>query len=149
MADPFSITSDQLAGIGATPQQLSQLQQMVQSGSNNSGSFSSLFGGSGAVTANTAGAAGASGLGLNIGTGQLALGGLGALGNLWTAWNATELAKKQFDFQKKLGTANYYNQMQTYNTNLEDRAYARYAMENKSPAEADAYISSHRLRPMV
>lgn len=90
-----------------------------------------------------------SGLGFNVGTGQLLLGGLGTLGSLWTAWNATDLAKKQFDFQKKMSTANYMNQMQTYNTNLEDKIRARYAMENKAPDQASAYITSHQLRPAI
>lgn len=85
------------------------------------------------------------GLGFNVGTGQLLLGGLSTLGNLWTAWNATELAKKQFDFQKKMSLANYTNQTTTYNTNLEDRARARYNMENKSQGEADAYVAGHKL----
>jgi hypothetical protein len=91
----------------------------------------------------------ATGLGVNIGTGQLLLGGLGTLGNLWTAWNASDLAKKQFNFQKDLSTANYANQASAYNTHLEDRAYARYAQENKSPGEAAAYIGAHQVMPYL
>ncbi len=43
----------------------------------------------------------ATGLDWNLGTGQLALGGLSAIGNLWTGWNAAKLARDQFDFTKR------------------------------------------------
>jgi hypothetical protein len=90
---------------------------------------------------------GAAGLpfGLNLGTGQLALSGLGTLGDLWMGWNAEKLAGDQFDFQKKFANANLGNQTQAYNTSLADKAYARYAVENRPTSEADAYIAANKL----
>lgn len=86
------------------------------------------------------------GLGANVGTGQLAIGGLSALGNLWTAWNATDLAKKSFNFNKQVTQTNLANQAETYNTNLADRANSRAVMENQAPGQAQAYIAAHSLK---
>lgn len=85
------------------------------------------------------------GLGLNIGTGQLALGGLSALSNLWGANKQLRLAEDQFDFTKKIATTNLNNQVKSYNTALEDRTRSRVAMEGSSAAEAEAYIDKNRL----
>lgn len=85
------------------------------------------------------------GLGLNIGTGQLALGGLSALSNLWGANKQLRLAEDQFDFTKKIATTNLNNQVKSYNTALEDRTRSRAAMEGSSAAEAEAYIDKNRL----
>lgn len=93
--------------------------------------------------ANT-GAAGL-GFGANLGTGQLALSGLGTLGNLWTAWNATQLANKSFDFTKNLATTNLDNSVTSYNTNLSDKINARYAQEGQSSQSAQAYINANKL----
>jgi hypothetical protein len=95
-----------------------------------------------------AGAGGTNGLGagfgMNVGTGQLALGGLQTLGNLWSAWNANKLAGQEFNFQKGLATTNLNNSVQSYNTNLEGQANARYYQEN-NPGGAAAYVDSHKL----
>jgi len=88
-------------------------------------------------------------LGWNVGTGQLAVGGLTALGNLWTAYNATELAKQSFNFNKQLSSDNYTNQSQAYNTNLQNIASARGVMENQSPDATNAYIASHSVKTTV
>ena len=85
------------------------------------------------------------GLGWNIGTGQLALSGLGALGNLWSAWNANNLANRTFNFQRNMAERNLTNQTQSYNTQLEDRARARAHTEGQSAAERDAYVARNRL----
>ena len=87
----------------------------------------------------------ATGLGFNIGTGQLALGGLQTLGNLWTAWNATNLANKQFDFQKDVTNTNLNNSIKSYNTNLEDKINSRFFTEGKSMAAALDFINAHKL----
>ena len=85
------------------------------------------------------------GIGFNIGTGQLALGGLSALGNLWGANKQMKLAEDQFDFTKKIATTNLNNQVKSYNTALEDRIRSRAAMEGSSSAEAEAYLNKNRL----
>lgn len=134
MADPFSISSDQLANFGFNPQQLASM----QAGTFNFGQNNGAGGAAGGLAA--------TGLGANIGTAQLALGGLSTLGNLWTAWNATDLAKKQFKFQSQLASDNYTNQSQAYNTNLTDRESARGAMENLSPGQVAAYNNANSLK---
>ena len=85
------------------------------------------------------------GIGFNIGTGQLALGGLSALTNLWGANKQMKLAEDQFDFTKKIATTNLNNQVKSYNTALEDRIRSRAAMEGSSSAEAEAYLNKNRL----
>lgn len=85
------------------------------------------------------------GFGWNIGTGQLAISGLSTLGQLWTAWNAVDLANKNYNLTKATSQANLNNQVTTYNNNLEDRISSRYAAENKTSADASAYIDSHKL----
>lgn len=85
------------------------------------------------------------GLGFNIGTGQLALGGLSALTNLWGANKQMKLAEDQFDFTKKIASTNLNNQVKSYNTALEDRIRSRAATEGSSSAEAEAYLNKNRL----
>ena len=85
------------------------------------------------------------GIGFNIGTGQLALGGLSALTNLWGANKQMKLAEDQFDFTKKIATTNLNNQVKSYNTALEDRIRSRAAVEGSSSAEAEAYLNKNRL----
>ena len=86
------------------------------------------------------------GLGWNMGTGQLALGGLQTIGSLWNAWQANKLAKEQFKFQKDFANTNLANQIQSYNTTLADRTRARTFTEGGSDAEAQAYIDANQLR---
>lgn len=87
----------------------------------------------------------ATGLGWNIGTGQLALGGLASLGNLWNAWQATSLANKTFDFNKRMTETNLANQLRSYNTALEDRARSRAVAEGQTAQEQADYVSRNRL----
>jgi hypothetical protein len=91
--------------------------------------------------------AGATGLGWNLGTGQLAVGGLTALGNLWNSWQASQLARDSFKFQKRMGEANLANSIQSYNTQLADRARARGFTEGQNPATTQAYVDQNRLPP--
>lgn len=85
------------------------------------------------------------GLGMNIGTGQLALGGLSSLANLWGANKQMKLAEEQFDFTKKIASTNLNNQVKSYNTALDDRIRSRAAMEGSSSADAEAYLNKNRL----
>ena len=86
------------------------------------------------------------GLGLNLGTGQLALGALGTLGNLWMAFNAQKLAKEQFKYQKGITDTNLANQIKSYNTALMDRITSRAAMQGEGQDYIDNYLSDNRLR---
>lgn len=86
------------------------------------------------------------------GGGELILGGLQLIGNLWGAWQANKIAKEQnrlareqFEFQKTFATKNMANQIQSYNTTLEDRSYSRAHTQNEDRSTAETYIQKHRL----
>ena len=85
------------------------------------------------------------GLGFNVGTGQVALSGLGALAGVWGANNQNKLAKDQFSFQKNLANTNLNNQIKTYNTTLEDRMNSRGAVEGRSADYTADQIANRRL----
>lgn len=88
-------------------------------------------------------------LGMNIGTGQLALSGLSTLSNLYTAWNAVDLANKNYNLTKATSQANLDNTVKTYNNTLEDKITSRYNTEGRSSADASSYISSHKLNSVT
>ena len=85
-------------------------------------------------------------LGMNLGTGQLALGGIGTIGNLWSAWQAQKLAKEQFNYQKGITDTNLANQIQSYNTALSDRINSRGFVQGDSQSTIDQYIEENSLR---
>lgn len=85
-------------------------------------------------------------LGFNVDTTKLVLGGLGTIGSLWQAWEANKLAKEQFRFQKEITNTNLTNQIQAYNTALEDRTRSRAHTESMSQQDAQAYIDANRMR---
>ena len=85
-------------------------------------------------------------LGMNIGTGQLVLGGIGTIGNLWSAWEAQKLAKEQFNYQKGITNTNLANQIQSYNTALTDRITSRGFIQGDSQSTIDQYIEENSLR---
>lgn len=85
-------------------------------------------------------------LGMNLGTGQLVLGGIGTIGNLWSAWQAQKLAKEQFNYQKDITDTNLANQIQSYNTALSDRMNARGFVQGDSQSTIDQYIEENSLR---
>lgn len=91
------------------------------------------------------GAGSGSGFGLNLGTANLALSGLGTLGNLWGAFQAQKLAKKQFSFSKQFAESNRANQIKSYNTTLEDRGRSRAAVEDQSGQSLKEYIDKNKL----
>ena len=85
-------------------------------------------------------------LAMNIGTGQLVLGGIGTLGNLWAAWQAQNLAKEQFNYQKGITDTNLANQIQSYNTALSDRMTSRGFMQGDSQSTIDQYVENNSMR---
>lgn len=85
------------------------------------------------------------GLGSNIGTGQLALSGLGALAGLFNAGQQNKLANEQFKFQKDVTNTNLNNQVQSYNTALTDRLTSRGVAQGQSAADVQAQIDRNRL----
>ena len=85
-------------------------------------------------------------LGMNIGTGQLVLGGIGTLGNLWSAWQAQKLAKEQFNYQKGITDTNLANQIQSYNTALSDRMTSRGFTQGDNQSTIDQYIEENSIR---
>ena len=87
-------------------------------------------------------------LGMNLGTGQLVLGGVQALGNLWAAFQAQKLAKEQFNFQKGVTNTNLANQIQSYNTSLADRINSRAFTEGRPEGYAEQYIDENKMRDM-
>ena len=76
---------------------------------------------------------------------NLALSGLQTLGNLWSAFQMNKLAKKQFNYTKDVTETNLANQIQSYNTALEDRSRSRAFVEGQSADQAQAYIDQNRL----
>ena len=85
-------------------------------------------------------------LGMNLGTANLVLGGIGTLGNLWAAFNAQKLAKEQFQYQKGITDTNLVNQIQSYNTALVDRIKARASVTGAGESEVNQYIADNSLR---
>lgn len=102
----------------------------------------------GAGTVGGAGNLASTGLGMNLGTGQLVLGGIQAIGNLWAAWEAQKLAKEQFGFQKDITNTNLANSIQSYNTTLSDRIGARSFMEGRPEGYAQQYIEENKARDL-
>lgn len=92
-----------------------------------------------------AGSGAGTSLGMNVGTGQLALSGLGSLAGLWQAGQQNKMAKEQFSFQKNMANTNLNNQMKSYNTALEDRMTTRGAMEGRDAAYTASEIDRRKL----
>lgn len=102
-------------------------------------------GGAGINTLAGAGGAGDTGFGWNMGTAQVGLSALQSLGGLWNAFQSNKLAKDQFRFTKEFANTNLNNSIQSYNTQLADRARARAAVEGQTDAQRDQYINDNRL----
>ena len=85
------------------------------------------------------------GIGMNIGTGQMALSGLSSLGSLYGSLQSNKLAKEQFKFTKDFANTNLNNQIKSYNTTLSDRIRSRSVMEGTDSAAAEAYLDKNRL----
>lgn len=70
---------------------------------------------------------------------------ISGFGQIYAGIQANKIAKESLAFQKESYAENLGNQIQSYNTSLEDRARARYAQSNGTTAQADAYIDKNRL----
>lgn len=79
------------------------------------------------------------GFGFNMPTLQMGLQGLAAIGNLYLGSRALGMAKDQFDFSKRMAQTNLRNQVNTYNTGLEDRLRTR--EQFNTGASGDAWKS--------
>lgn len=73
-----------------------------------------------------------------------AMDGLGAIGGLWGSIQENKIAKEQLALSREAYNTNMNNSIQTYNTDLEGRIRAQYAMEGRSN-QADAYIEKNKL----
>ncbi len=109
------------------------------------GQLQQLFGGGSSVTDASQVNPSGSGFGFNLGTGQLALQGLGALGNFMNAREAQKMARDQFDFAKSITNTNLNNSIQSYNTALSDRLRARGITEGTSESDVAAQIERNKL----
>ena len=85
-------------------------------------------------------------LGMNLGTANLVLGGIGTLGDLWAAFQTQKHAKEQFQYQKGITDTNLANQIQSYNTALVDRIKARASVTGAGEGEVNQYIADNSLR---
>lgn len=85
------------------------------------------------------------GIGMNMPTFQLGIGALGALNGIWQGRQANSLARDQFNLARNVTNTNLNNQIQSYNTALEDRARSRGVMEGRSGDYTDEYIERNRL----
>lgn len=79
------------------------------------------------------------GFGFNMPTLQLGLQGLSAIGNLYLGSQALGVAKDQFNFSKQMAQTNLKNQVNAYNTGLEDRLRTR--EQFNTGASGDAWKS--------
>ena len=85
------------------------------------------------------------GFGFNMPTLQLGLQGLKAIGGLYFGSKAMGMAKDRFNFSKQMAQTNLKNQVNAYNTGLEDRLRTR--EQFNTGASGDAWRSDfERLR---
>lgn len=129
---------DQLARQGQGTSYVGQGQAMP---GNNVGA-----GGIAGMNNNATGNSDGMGLGMNLGTARLALGGLQTIANIWAANRAYKLQKEQFAFEKDVTETNLMNSIQSYNTALGDRSYARAHMEGRDRGSAEQYTEENRMR---
>ena len=85
------------------------------------------------------------GFGFNLPTLSGAFQGLSSLGNIWNAFQSQKLAKDQFNFAKSTGETNLANSIQSYNTQIADRARSRGAAEGQTAGQVQDYISQNNL----
>ena len=79
------------------------------------------------------------GFGFNMPTMQMGLRGLASMGNLYLGSKAMGMAKDKFNFSKQMAQTNLKNQVNAYNTGLEDRLRTR--EQFNTGASGDAWKS--------
>lgn len=85
------------------------------------------------------------GFGFNMPTLELGIKGLSALGNLWSGYQASKMAQRQYDLAKEAYQTNLANSIKSYNTALTDRIRARAAMETGDKNAYDSYLEENKL----
>jgi hypothetical protein len=81
----------------------------------------------------------------DTGYGGAVLGGLQSLASLWSGMKQYGLQKEQLAFAKDAFNKNYNNQVQTTNTQLEDRQKARVASNPNAYQSVGDYMAKNRL----
>ena len=71
---------------------------------------------------------------------------IGGFGSIWSGIQANKLAKEEMALQKQAYQTNLASSISSYNLALEDRMRARYTQNDRSQAEASAYIDANRLK---
>ncbi len=140
------ITMNTASSTGTLPTQTAAINPAIASSGNVSPVLPGVTGTVGAAGA-VPGAGGSAGkLGLNFDTAQLALSGLTAIGNLWAAFQSQKLAKKQFEYTKRVTDTNLSNQIQQYNDGIVDRANNRAIVEGRDAAYTKKFIDTRKLK---
>lgn len=123
-------------------------------GSSNSQStgLGSVFGGGSTATQQplqlgNSGTTGGGGFGLDslggiVGVADI----LSSLGGLYMNYRNMKLAKDSLKFKKEFATKQLNNQVQSYNTNLNDRISSRFFTEGKTQSAADEFVEKHSLK---
>lgn len=70
--------------------------------------------------------------------------GLQSIGDLIGAFGSLSLANKQFSLQKDVLNTNLKNQIQAYNTALEDKARSRGVVEGQTSEQQATYIAANK-----
>lgn len=103
------------------------------------------FGGA-APTQGDIDAAGAAGdAGFNWGRFSNILEGVGTLGKVWAGIQANKISREGLQLKKDAYKTNLANQTQSYNTALQDRAWARAAQTGQAEGQTRDYIANNRL----
>lgn len=77
--------------------------------------------------------------------GRLGLGLANSGFNIYSGLQANKLAREQFRFTRDVTNTNLNNNIQSYNTQIEDRARARGAVEGQTADQVQGYIDRNRL----
>lgn len=85
------------------------------------------------------------GFGFNMPTLTLGIQGLSALGNLWSGYQASKMAQRQYNLAKEAYQTNLANSIKSYNTALTDRIRTRAAMETGDKNAYDSYLEENKL----
>lgn len=84
--------------------------------------------------------------GFNIGDVGTIADVIGTFGSIWGGIQANKIAKEEMALQKQAYQTNLASSISSYNLAIEDRMRARYAQNERSDAEASAYIAANQLK---